>query len=97
MKLNLSYKIIFKCSWNFLQGANLSDIKEKMKLDGSINKYKARVVIKGYKQQKGFDDFDIYSSVTRINYIRMILAITTLCNLEVLKQILKNLFKRGLR
>lgn len=56
-----------------------------MKVDGLINKYKARVVIKGYKQQKGFDDFDIYSSVTRINYIRMILAIATLCNLEVLK------------
>lgn len=85
MKLNLSYKIMLKCSWNFLQGANLCDIKEKMKLDGSINKYKVRVIIKGYKQQKGFDDFDIYSSVTRINYIRMVLAIATLCNLEVLK------------
>ncbi|XP_062113481.1 uncharacterized mitochondrial protein AtMg00820-like [Humulus lupulus] len=46
--------------------------KRKMKTDGTIDKYKARLVIKGYKQQEGYDYFDTYSPVTRINSIRMI-------------------------
>ena len=57
--------------------------KRKMKADGTIDKYKARLVIKGYRQKEGLDYFDTYSPVTRINSIRMILAIATLQNLEV--------------
>ena len=52
--------------------------KRKMKAYGSIHKYKARFVIKGYKQREDLDYFDTYSSVTIINSIRMILAITAL-------------------
>lgn len=47
---------------------------------GSIDKYKPRHVIKGYKQREGLDYFDTYSLVTRI---RMILVIATLQNLKV--------------
>ena len=43
--------------------------KRKMKTDGTIDKYKARLVIKGYKQKKGLDYFDTYSPVTRITSI----------------------------
>ena len=43
--------------------------KKKMKADGSINKYKVRRVIKGYKQKEGLDYFDTYSPVTRISSI----------------------------
>ena len=55
--------------------------KRKRKVDGSIDKYKARLVIKGYKQTKGLDYFDTYFSITRINSIRMVLAIVALRNL----------------
>ena len=49
-----------------------------MKAVGSIDKYKAKFVIKGYKQKEGLDYFDTYSPVTRITSIRMILAIAAL-------------------
>ena len=40
-------------------------------------------MIKGYMQTKGLDYFDTYSPMTRINCIRMVLAIVTLRNLEI--------------
>ena len=66
--------------------------KRNMKVDGSIDKYKARLVIKGYKQTESLDYFDTYSHVTRINSIRMVLAITTLRNLEVYQMDVKTTF-----
>nr|GEV99465.1 calcineurin B-like protein 4 [Tanacetum cinerariifolium] len=64
----LSYKWIFK---------------KKMKDDGTIDKYKARLVIKGFRQHEGLYYFDTYSPVMRITSIRMVLAIVALRNLEV--------------
>ena len=40
-----------------------------MKADGSIDKYKARFVLKGYRQRECLDYFDTYSPITRINSI----------------------------
>ena len=40
-----------------------------MKVDGLIDKYKARPVAKGFKQKEGLDSFDTYSPVTRITSI----------------------------
>ena len=57
--------------------------KRKLKADGSIDKYKARLVVKGYKQNEGVDYFDTYSPVTRITSIRMLVAIAALHNLEI--------------
>ena len=57
--------------------------ERKLKADGSIDKYKARLVVKGYKQKEGVDYFDPYSLVTRITPIQMLIAITALHNLEI--------------
>nr|GEY87912.1 retrotransposon protein, putative, Ty1-copia subclass [Tanacetum cinerariifolium] len=62
----LSYKWIFK---------------KKMKADGTIDKYKARLVIKGFRQCEGLDYFDMYSPVTRMTLIIIVLAIAALRNL----------------
>jgi hypothetical protein len=35
--------------------------RKKVRLDGTIERYKARLVIKGYSQKEGEDFFDIYS------------------------------------
>ena len=66
-----------------------------MKADGTIDKYKARLVIEGYRQKEGLDYFDTYSPVTRITSIRMILAIAALRNLKVHQMDVKTAFLNG--
>ncbi|GKB61527.1 DNA-directed RNA polymerase subunit beta' [Tanacetum coccineum] len=58
-------------------------------------RYKARLVIKGFRQREGLDYFDTYSLVTRITSIRMILAIAALRNLEVHQIDVKKAFLNG--
>ncbi|GFP97577.1 retrovirus-related pol polyprotein from transposon tnt 1-94 [Phtheirospermum japonicum] len=58
-------------------------LKRKFRADGSIDKYKARLVVKGFLQKEGYDFFDTYSPVTRITSIRVLLAIAALHNLEI--------------
>ncbi|KAK9052683.1 hypothetical protein SSX86_029313 [Deinandra increscens subsp. villosa] len=69
--------------------------KRKMKPDGSIDKYKARLVIKGYRQKEGLDYFDTYSPVTRITSVRLVLAIAALRKLEVHQMDVKTAFLNG--
>ncbi|GKG26569.1 zinc finger CCCH domain-containing protein 14 [Tanacetum coccineum] len=63
-----------------------------MKSDGTIDKYKARLVIKGYKQREGLDT---YLLVMRITSIRMVLAIVAIRNLEVHQMDVKTAFLNG--
>nr|GEV46766.1 retrotransposon protein, putative, Ty1-copia subclass [Tanacetum cinerariifolium] len=51
---------------------------KKMKADGTINKYKARLVIKGFRQREGLDYFDTYLPVMKRTSIRMVLVISAL-------------------
>ena len=75
-----------QCKWIF---------KRKMKADGDIDKYKARLVVKGYKQREGLDYFDTYSPVTRITSIRMLIAIVAGYKLEIHQMDVKTAFLNG--
>ena len=66
-----------------------------MKTDGSIDKYKVRLVAKCYKQQEGLDYFDTYSPVTRITSIRMLIAISALHGFEIHQMDVKTTFSNG--
>ena len=46
-----------------------------MKVDESINKYKARFVIKIYRQKEDIDYYDTYPPILRIASSRMIIAV----------------------
>ena len=52
-------------------------------------------MIKGYRKTDGLDYFDTYSPVTRINSIRMVLAIAALRDLEVRQMDVKTTFLNG--
>ena len=66
-----------------------------MKLDGSINKFKARLVAKCFKQKVDLDFFDTFSSVTRITSIRLLIAIAIVFYLKIHQMDVKTAFLDG--
>ncbi|XP_057250631.1 uncharacterized protein LOC130591361 [Beta vulgaris subsp. vulgaris] len=47
------------------------DFTKKCKPDGSLDKYKARLVVGGHRQKQGLDFFDTYSPVTKEKAVRL--------------------------
>ncbi|KAM0055964.1 putative RNA-directed DNA polymerase [Helianthus debilis subsp. tardiflorus] len=74
------------CKWIF---------KRKMKVDGSIDKFKARLVIQGFRQKEGIDFFDTYAPVARISTIRFLLALASVHNLVIHQMDVKTAFLNG--
>lgn len=46
-------------------------------MDDTINKYKTRLVVKGYVQQPGVDFLEVFASVTWIKTICFLIAIVS--------------------
>ncbi|XP_076908286.1 putative mitochondrial protein AtMg00820 [Bidens hawaiensis] len=57
--------------------------KQKLRPDGTIDKYKARLVIRGFTQKEGIDYFDTYSPVTKITTIRSLIVLASIHDLVV--------------
>ncbi|GJR40765.1 zinc finger, CCHC-type containing protein [Tanacetum coccineum] len=62
------------CKWIF---------KRKLKVNGTIDKFKARLVIQGFKQKSGIYYFDTYAPVTRISTIRLLIVMASIHNLII--------------
>ncbi|GJW56768.1 zinc finger, CCHC-type containing protein [Tanacetum coccineum] len=74
------------CKWIF---------KRKLKVDGTIEKFKARLVIQGTKQKSGIDYFDTYTPVARISTIRLLIAMASIHNLIIHQMDVKTAFLNG--
>jgi hypothetical protein len=56
---------------------------KKLRPNGTIEKYKARLVAKVYNQKEGEDFFDTYSPVARLTTIRVLLSLAAFNGLLV--------------
>ncbi|GJZ28234.1 zinc finger, CCHC-type containing protein [Tanacetum coccineum] len=74
------------CKWIF---------KRKLKVDRTIEKFKARLVIQGFRQKSGIYYFDTYASVACINTIRLLIAMTSIHNLIIHQMDVKTAFLNG--
>uniref|UniRef100_A0A2N9GLJ3 Uncharacterized protein n=1 Tax=Fagus sylvatica TaxID=28930 RepID=A0A2N9GLJ3_FAGSY len=70
-------------------------LKVKRKADGSIDRYKARLVAKSYSQREGIDYEDTFSPVVRFASIRLILSIVAKQALELFQMDVKTAFLNG--
>ncbi|XP_074313845.1 uncharacterized protein LOC141649042 [Silene latifolia] len=69
--------------------------KRKLKLDGPVDKFKARLVVCGNLQTKGLDFFDTYSPVTKVSTIRALVALASAHNLVIDQMDVKTAFLNG--
>ncbi|GKE01644.1 zinc finger, CCHC-type containing protein [Tanacetum coccineum] len=74
------------CTWIF---------KRKLNVDGTVEKFKARLVIQGFKQKSGIDYFDTYAPVARISTIRLLIAMTSIHSLIIHQMDVKTAFLNG--
>lgn len=66
-----------------------------MRTNGSIEKYKARLVVLGCNQVEGVDFFDTYSPVSKITTIRVLIAFACVYNLVIHQMDVKTAFLNG--
>nr|GFC43753.1 zinc finger, CCHC-type [Tanacetum cinerariifolium] len=74
------------CKWIF---------KRKLSVDGTIEKFKARLVIQGFRQKLGIYYFDTYASVARISTIRLLIALASIYSLIIHQMDVKTTFLNG--
>nr|KYP45257.1 Retrovirus-related Pol polyprotein from transposon TNT 1-94 [Cajanus cajan] len=68
---------------------------KKLRMDGSIDKFKAKLIVIGYIQVEGVDLFDTYSPISKVTTIRVLIALACVFNLEIHQMDVKIAFLNG--
>jgi histone deacetylase 1/2 len=100
----LEYNALVKNkTWHLVpprKGINVIDCKWvwkiKYKADGSLDKYKGRLVAKGFKQRYGIDYEDTFSPVIKMSTIRIILSIAVSKGWSMRQLDVQNAFLHGI-
>ena len=71
------------CKWIF---------KMKIEADGQVKTYKAKLVVKGFRQKSGVDSEETFSLIVMLKSIRIILAITAYHDYEIWQMDVKTAF-----
>jgi len=79
-------KNLVGCKWVF---------KIKRKSDGTIDRYKARLIAKGFHQQPGIDFGETYSPVVKPTTIRLVLSLAVTNNWPIRQLDVQNAFLHG--
>jgi len=76
-------KTAIGCKWVF---------KIKYNVDGTIERYKARLMVKGYTQTKDIDYLETFSPVEKKTIMRLLLYVDCIYNLELKQLDINNAF-----
>ena len=69
--------------------------KIKHNADGTIQRYKARLVARGFSQQPDVDFTETYSPVTRLTSVRTVLAIANQLDMDIHQMDVQTAFLNG--
>ena len=69
--------------------------KTKLKENGEVDKYKARLIAKGYKQEHGIDYIEVFAPVARHDTIRLVIALAAQNSWLIFQLDVKSAFLNG--
>jgi len=70
-------------------------LKIKHYADGSVERYKSRLVAKGFSQRSGIDYFETFALTAKLASIRVVLALAAALNLHLRSIDVSNTFLNG--
>ena len=81
-----SRRSVVGCKWIY---------KIKTRSDGSIERYKDRLIAKGFTQEYEINYEEIFTLVARISFVRTLLAVTAASKWDLFQMDVKNVFFNG--